>query len=547
MARRNIFSCAFFFLAIFALLSGFAKIINAEGTGTSKYENLTSLFKEWREFQKPKMIDGVPDYTAVAMKEQRSGLEKLKSRLAAIDCSAWPVSQQVDYHLVRAEMNGLEFDHRVLRPWSRNPCFYLVISRLAPQMFQEGPWFYGTLGTRNLKFPLPDKDIAELRMKLRDIPKILEQAKGNLTEEAKDLWFLGIKQKTKELGVLENLMKQLAQHHPDLVPDAEQAETAMHDFRSWLEKKQSRMTAPSGIGVENYNWYLKNVQLVPYTWQDELLIVERELNRALTSLKLEENRNRKLPKLEPVASDEEHRRRFLEAANYYIEFLRNEEIFTVADYMHVGLEIGPFVPPTSVRDFFTHIEYRDSLPMRCHGAHTLDELRVEHDPNPSPIRRDTLLYNIWAFRGEGLATGMEEMMMHAGLHDKRSPRVRELIYILLANRAARAIGGLKMQSSELTVEDAVKFAVEWTPNGWLPESLTIWYDEQLYLQQPGYGESYVVGKVQIERLLADRAHQLGEKFSLKQFMDEFHAAGKIPVALTRWEMTGLEDEIKKLW
>jgi len=26
------------------------------------------------------------------------------------------------------------------------------------------------------------------------------------------------------------------------------------------------MTAPSGIGVNNYNWYMKNVHLVPYTW-----------------------------------------------------------------------------------------------------------------------------------------------------------------------------------------------------------------------------------------------------------------------------------------
>jgi hypothetical protein len=30
-------------------------------------------------------------------------------------------------------------------------------------------------------------------------------------------------------------------------------------------------------------------------------------------------------------------------------------------------------------------------------------------------------------------------------------------------------------------------------------------------------------------------------------MDEFLAAGQIPISLTRWEMTGLEDETKKLW
>ena len=58
---------------------------------------------------------------------------------------------------------------------------------------------------------------------------------------------------------------------------------------------------------------------------------------------------------------------------------------------------------------------------------------------------------------------------------------------------------------------------------------------------------YVIGKVQLEKLLADRARQLGDKFDLGKFHDEFLAAGTIPITLTRWEMTGLDDEVKELW
>ena len=29
--------------------------------------------------------------------------------------------------------------------------------------------------------------------------------------------------------------------------------------------------------------------------------------------------------------------------------------------------------------------------------------------------------------------------------------------------------------------------------------------------------------------------------------DEFLAAGSIPISLIRWEMTGLDDEIRRLW
>ncbi|MCX6348366.1 MAG: hypothetical protein NTV79_02535, partial [Candidatus Aureabacteria bacterium] len=108
----------------------------AAPAAVARYDDLLTLFREWREFQKPQMSGGVPDYTPAAMKEQRAGLEKLKSRLAAIDPSSWPLPQRVDYLLVRAEMNGMDFDHRVLRPWSRDPGFYNVINfEFAPQMY----------------------------------------------------------------------------------------------------------------------------------------------------------------------------------------------------------------------------------------------------------------------------------------------------------------------------------------------------------------------------------------------------------------------------
>ena len=40
--------------------------------------------------------------------------------------------------------------------------------------------------------------------------------------------------------------------------------------------------------------------------------------------------------------------------------------------------------------------------------------------------------------------------------------------------------------------------------------------------------------------------QLGDTFNLQRFMDDFFASGMIPISLARWEMTGFDDEIKKL-
>ncbi|MCK4931604.1 MAG: hypothetical protein KAT01_05520, partial [Candidatus Aminicenantes bacterium] len=55
------------------------------------YAGLVSLFEEFREFIKPEVVDGIPDFSAAAMEEQYMGLKLLQNRLAAIDTSGWSV------------------------------------------------------------------------------------------------------------------------------------------------------------------------------------------------------------------------------------------------------------------------------------------------------------------------------------------------------------------------------------------------------------------------------------------------------------------------
>jgi hypothetical protein len=504
------------------------------------YEDLVALFNEWREFQKPRMVDGVPDYTAAAMAAQRKRLPEFQRRLQAIDPKAWPVAQQIDWNLVRAEMNGLEFDHRVLRPWSRNPGFYvMVVPEQSDTPAKEGPAFAGALESWRYSFPLPAGDVETYRVKLRAIPRVLEQARTNLSENARDLWVVGIRRHKEQASLLTDLAKRLAPEHPDLAKDAETARQAEDAFRAWLESKLPGKRGPSGVGVENYDWYLKNVHLVPHTWRDEVALHERELGRALAQLAFETQRNASVPTLEPIATAEEWQHRLPEEVRNYVQFLAEKQIVSVKEYMEPALlaRVGTFIPADE-RDFFAQVEYREPLLLRSHGYHWFDLARMEREPHPSPIRRVPLLYNIWDTRAEGLATGMEEMMASAGLYD-RKPHSRELVYVMIAQRAARGLAGLKMHANELPLDQAVLFASAHTPHGWLkPDGDLVWGEQGLYLEQPGYGSSYLMGKAMIESLLGARAHQLGWEFSVRRFMDELNAAGMIPVSMIRWEMTG---------
>jgi hypothetical protein len=49
------------------------------------------------------------------------------------------------------------------------------------------------------------------------------------------------------------------------------------------------------------------------------------------------------------------------------------------------------------------------------------------------------------------------------------------------------------------------------------------------------------------KLLADRKQQLRDEFVLGEFHDQVMAAGAIPIALIRYEMTGLDDEVQRFW
>ncbi|MBY0503266.1 MAG: DUF885 domain-containing protein [Bryobacteraceae bacterium] len=517
----------------FLLFLALAGITHAATT----HADLLKLFAEWRAFQRPALINGVPDYSPAAIRRQQQALPAWQQRLAAFDLAGWSLPEKIDYNLVRAEMNGLDFDLRVLRPWARNPFFYAtVFANESDTPLHEGPHVYGALELWQYRQPLSVQDTDEILTKLNAVPRLLTQAKTNLVEDSKDLYAIGVWQKRRESAAL----AALAERDPKLATAARTAQNAVDQFATWLEARAKTMNRSAGIGVENYNWYLKNVHLVPYTWAELVTLMERELARTLATLKLEEQRNRELPPLQLPTSVEELDRRNNEAIDTLMNFQR--QLFTVRNYMNLDRLRGVRqLLPAADLDVFSNVEYRDSIPMKTHAIHWIEKQRLDKEPHPSPVRASRLLYNIWDSRSEGFATAWEEVTMNAGLFDQRR-RARELIYFMGAVRAIRGLADLKFHSGEFTLEQAQKFIVEKTPNGWFnPKGNTVWVDMAIYATQPSYGTTYLGGKIAFDHLLADM-----RPMPFKDFMDAFFAVGVIPMSMVRWELTGLDDEARKL-
>ena len=275
------------------------------------------------------------------------------------------------------------------------------------------------------------------------------------------------------------------------------------------------------------------------TWDDEVALLKRELSRAHAALRLEEQRNRGLPELKPIASPEEYQQRANAAITKYMAFLKSKDLIQIKSSMDPAMRerIGAYVPEET-RNFFGIASHLEPMTLFTHFYHWWDLAQMRDEPHSSPIRRVPLLYNIWDSRAEGMATAMEEMVLHAGYYDD-NPRAREIVWIMLAQRAARGLGSLYAHANIFTMKEAKDFQVEWTPRGWMrPDLDLLGFEQQLYLRQPGYGTCYITGKFLLDELMKDYSHQLGDGFTVRRFFDDVNAAGLIPVSLIRWQLTG---------
>ena len=527
---------------------------------STDYQELVDLFKEFREFQLGGSVDGqsysksgwilpksdaVPDFSAAAMAEKYREFGTYRARLTVIDAADWAIAHQVDYHLVRAEMNGYEFQHRVLSPWSRDPGFYGDVISKFPQYFV---------------LPLEEHAFFGLQSRIRSVPQILQMAKKNLDDPssiAGDLGMLALLTLEDSKSSYESLAQDLAKHHPELVADVESALTAIDDYANWIETNKHKMTAQAGVGKEDYNWLLKNVYLFPYTWDDLRTIVELEDNRVIGFQRLEEHRNRHAPALTPVQSQAEYKAGIEEAVDHIMNFLRNEEIFTMQDFLVpddyfssrlIGKGYDLDDPWPDKHDYFFNFSHREAVMENTHElvGHHFDQLRAERDDRP--IRGGRRPYKISTARDEGHAFALEELLMHAGYLDGRNPHGKEITYEQAAFRTVRALSDIYMHSGDWDLAEATIFCINNAPHGELLEgSHHLWFELDTTLRGVGHHMLMVIGKIQFMKLMRDRANQMGDDFNLKDFLDEVYASGQIPWSLIRWEMTGYDDEVKLLW
>lgn len=536
----------------------------AAASNQSSHAQLIELFADWRAFNHPRITHGRPDYSAAAMAAKAAQLPAFRRRLAAIDRREWTASELGDYRLIEAEMNGFDFFNRVLRPWARDPGFYqTVFAEMSDVPAHEGPSAEPNIDLYTFNYPLSPADDARLTELLSAVPAMLADARINLAgSKAHDLWAYGDRafiEQAEALAALEagsltmNDLKgkrraTLDGASPALRKAVRDARAATEQFAAWIKAEAPRRVGPSGVGKANYNWYVTHVLLSPYDYDAQKLLLQRELDRSLASLRLEEVRNRAAPPIAEITDPAAYRAMAEQRTAKLYALLTGAGFIADQPYYRDALDgqMGNYTPP-SERNFFTHVTALDPLPLSSHQYHWIELARLRHEPHPSPIRQTPPLFNIYEDRSEGFATAMEEIVMQAGLYDDE-PHGRELVWIMLANRAARGLASLRVQANEIGLAEAGQFHAAWTPRGWSDaSSRLVGFEQLLYLRQPGYGPSYIIGKVELDHLLALASHRAEvekRQFVASQAFADILASGIVPPAIIEDEAADLANAVR---
>jgi Bacterial protein of unknown function (DUF885) len=536
---------------------------------TDSLDQLASDFWTWRAEYRPFTFDDVPrmdhpagtrEWSAAAIDKQRVHLSEFERRWRAMSTDGWPVARTVDYRLIGSAIARVRWELDVNPRWQRDPAFYVeqTVAALQEELMPPPP--------------LGNARCHEIVVRTENIPSILEQAKLNLKAIAPFAQLSSV--------MLADIDTRLARvEHgvsPLLTGDDQRkrfrlaiaaASKALVNYREWLKQNVPNMRQDFALGDKAYKFFLHQVALLPYTSEQLLAMARQDLQRVIAMESYERQRDLGAPQLKMAATAEEESARMARDDAAIRRYLTEHQILTVPpDLGHWTIRLAPdyveafdgfgelddftgpsrqhqpgirwIQPPSNDSPYFWKAY---ALDPRTTGVHEgvpghFFQLSLSWQ-NPDPIRRQ--YYDSGA--NEGIGFYSEEMMLDAGLYDD-SPRSRQIIYNFARLRALRVEVDVKLALGQFTIAQAADYLARTVPM----DRRTAEGEAAGFATAPGLGIAYEIGKLQIERMLADRRLQQGDQFSLCKFHDYVWSNGNVPLSLQRWDLLGLNDDLKKV-
>src|SRR4051794_11197373 len=492
------------------------------------------------------------DYSAGKIEERARHIRKLLDEVRAMPGAKWPKDDRIDWLLFRAQLEGADFNNRILQSEMRDPQLYV------------GECASGIFSLLKKEYDAPRTRALAATERLKQMPAMIGQGERNLQKPVKLFAKLAIDSARSIDPLFKDSLMTLAKDMPPnerdaLVKASDAALAAIHGFADRLEKRLPTMPDFAPMGLANYNYYLKNVLLLPLDAGQVEMLGRAELARyrALESL---------LP--DPSLADPNPARSknippdqasFLAAyesrEQEMIAFMKEHKIVTIPDYLG-RFEIrqlpeafkptspGGFMNPPGVYDkdpsgfffiptynpqsknFYIRAAIEDPRPILGHEGipgHFMQISIANHVPNE--IRRqhgDGLFVEGWALYGE-------EMLMRTGLYPEGSAAQGQILR-LSRYRSARIGVDVNLHTGKWTFEQAVRYFME---GGGLDREAAEG-EAAGAASSPTQKISYIIGKWQIMNLLGGYRDKAGADFRLGQFHDDLIKNGSLPLSIIEW-------------
>ncbi len=268
------------------VLSAFWCVSWAQNSAEGFSQELLEIDRELRALQSAGGSGlEVERFQKEAIRDRWEQLVSLRMQLRSLDPDGQPISSKVDYLLVVARSNEMLFEFQSSRPWTRDPLFYLDAIRVLPYQSLTGD----------------TEALERLEADLRRVPAWLELARENLVEASGQLADMalfhlenydGVGQgepfrnppPAGILGWYQDLAQRAGESSAPLAEAARRALQELEALRDWLSQHRGFMIEPAHLGWSRYQWFVRNVRLMPFSVGQISTLGQREFARARAQL-----------------------------------------------------------------------------------------------------------------------------------------------------------------------------------------------------------------------------------------------------------------------
>ncbi len=508
------------------------------------------------------------DYSSGSVDQMIKKLNEFEKQLYKYKSAGVSLHDQVNYKLLKSNVDIALMDLKRVQWHKKSPqlyadeavngIYYLILSNHAP---------------------LSERAVSIIN-RMKALPAYLATAKKNIKKPSRV--HVDAATGTLESGIqfYKDVAAELSNKFPERADElarvSNHAREAMNDFMVFLGGITPGPQGCFAIGKENFDYMLTNQYFLDYD-SDSLLKLGESLfvqaDRAY--LEYEEYvENNHQNGSDSVFIPAHFTRQ--DILDYYGWEINQLKIYVQAyDLISIPENIAPITVaevPTFMRSLVTGIAYQPAAPFDSvqqglfyvrpipkdldraqlearyryvqrrgfkgyvvHEAYPGHHLQMQiAGMNPDPVRkwqRNFLMIEGWALY-------CEELMYSAGLYGEEDPAKWLDILDGIRFRAARIIADVKLHTGQFTYDECVRWMSEALGVGTELDMDYIRTEVRRYTTTPTNQMAYLIGKMEIMKLLRTAQQREGADFNIKDFHDALLAEGSIPPTLM-WEIMAL--------